>query len=439
MKYSDEAISCYGDEIYGKSMFDVFQFFSVYPDHLKSFCRRLVKKWEWDYVNEERFIQTVLDDAKLIEFIPKEEVLASYSGYFKEVGYDKIKMMKFDDHLDVCLKCPDTHIKKNQRLEFEITDEGGVSVGLNLSLRTDGSMISWWISGDETIKKSKNNEFFEISHQKDTISIKGKNIVIEPSLYSSSIITVNFEEYVSPLTKEQLTTYSPVLLSQIVVSSNLEIKEEQLMRIVEPLLTKYEHLFVFWIDYLKTYLNSTQISSEFLLRFMRKTYESYLESTTVLQDYFYLFKEFDIPPPFKSDSLDLGKGLSSDNRHQLTQNYQSEAINSIIEHYSKILQQSDPKEKDFDFNFVRKYFAKVHNKVPQEILSYHSDFTIALSEMKDKQQILEIMKGYIDDCRSRKMYEMIHYCDTFYNDESLISESLDYAEKSGGNTFPLRE
>ncbi len=392
IEYSDESVACYGDDIYGKSLFDVYQFFSAYPDNLRDFCRGVVRDWQWTYVNEERFLQTIASLEQMNAILSPELVQASYHRYFKEVGYDSFSF-ELQDH-QLLIRLDPAAVSRNHRLQVGFLAADGARQQVFLVIDPRGKLVNSWTSSGVSAESLIETD------QPAAILIRGSQFVVDPSIWASSLPRLDFDSYLSQMSDAQVSQCFPLILSQLLTAGSPAISKESFDRLTRPALAEHRDLFGWWFGFLQAYVQSSGVETPLLADFVQESFEAFLALKQVKQDYLKLF----------------------DLRLPQVQGDRS-AVALILEQHAKLLQQGHPSDKHFDYVF-HKVFCYNHD-VPV-------DRRKAIVELT-AEELPARLRRHVDSCEERLLLEILSYSKVLQRTPHIREQARLEAKERGGN------
>ena len=395
IEYSDESIACYGDDIYGKSLFDVYQYFSAYPDNLRDFCRGVVRDWQWTYVNEERFLKTILSLDKMAAHLSPDQLRGSYNKYFKEVGYDsfsyELKEAELVVHIDAAC------VSRNHRLQIEFLSPAGIECQVFLVVSPQGKVVDSWTDS------STPAESLVAVHQQaaaTSVSIRGSHFVVDASIWASSMPRLDFDRYLSQMSDAQVSKYFPLILSQLITAKCPEVSKESFERLCKPALSEHRDLFAWWFGFLRDYVQASGLDTDVPAEFVQSSFEAYLSLGHIKQDYLKLFEQ----------NLPKVQG-------------EKPAAALILEHHARLVEQGHPNDRHFDYVF-HKTFSHSH--------ATPTDRRKAIAEIPT-EELLSRLQRHTENCEERLLLEILTYSKALEQNPHIREQAKQAAKAAGGN------
>ena len=253
---TDQVFTCYDDDIYGKSMFDLHQFLSAYDGCLRDTCCAIVKNFAWQYINEERFFSILHANDKFLNAVGADEITRAFESTFKEVGYDKIQV-----------SIQEEKIQLNQ---------------LQITKRFHNICVSKENDSQKSYAKAGSKNY------PSSFSQQGEDIIIDSDFYASCQYDINFDEYIEQITDESLKKYVFLVLSQL-IQSKAKISDDTFERILSILKDNYLQYFADWIDVTNDYSGTAELSDDTIKDIMKTIENDFFKMKTVKMDYFDVF------------------------------------------------------------------------------------------------------------------------------------------------------
>ena len=279
IEYADEGGSCYGDDVYGKSMFDVYQHLSFGPDSFREVCSSIVKTYQWTHINEPRFLAVVQGVVNKIYPIGTQaqdvaqRLRGSFDTYFKTVGYDTfvVELLSGEG-------------PRKPSLKFTAKSKEGTKCGRNRELKT--------LSVQPTPEQSTQvlSQIWIPQHSEADASwswvTQGDQLLVDPEFLGDYIMQIDYDVYIKQLSDDLLSRYGLLVLSQIIMAE-ASIQQSTLDRLIAILLAEYHPFRVVWLEPLLQFIQNSEKLSKGLLENYRTDLLAELTdlaATTVNQD-----------------------------------------------------------------------------------------------------------------------------------------------------------
>lgn len=300
--YQDEAVSCYGDDAYGSSLFDVHQFMSVYPACLQDVTRSVIKRFAWTFIDSDDFLDLVLHNDKLAAVVSPEDVRKTFHSFFREVGLTKIQVQ----------------VVEGGGLEFSGL-EGVDRWGSFKVLRSGGS-------GEETeVRIGK-------LCKADKVEVAGTNLVIDADFFANVQLDLNFDAYVGQLTDDCLRFNALLVFSQV-HQSRASLDQQTFDRLCKAMVQSHWKTSGYWMDKIIEYAKGKSLNTEHLDSALDRVSEEFFKSKFVEIDYLLIFT----------------------NQARFTEPaFAKQVASKIIS-----LLENDETQRHFDFLFARSYFLEI--------------------------------------------------------------------------------
>ena len=320
IKYSDEGFANYGDDIYGKSMFDAYQFLSLTPTTLRRFCSEVVKRHQWSYVNERSYLDIVKSFPEYEQSLGADKIEDCFSKYFKHLGYVEIKaeISKIEQNrVAIKFYLDPKKIDRNFILQVASRDSSGKSTNVAVTVLPESKF---------EIYHNPNAELFKANEKDNTIEFYGSEVVIDSLFWNSLCIKMDYNQYIESLSEATLQSHILLIINQLIMSE-CKISNKTLVKLCKVLINHYPHLVFFWYSKFSIYIDDRKLKCDLLEDFAESMIEKFLKDTELWQDYFNLFDDYGIDD--------------------------KKTINKIMKHLIDLLKKDG--NQHFDFIYVREY------------------------------------------------------------------------------------
>lgn len=258
IEYADEAFTCFEDDIYGRSMFDLHQFLSVDPGCLQRVCRSIVKTFAWSYIDSARFIELLMADKELVSICKTEAILqTSFDTYFKQVSLSKISAQITEKSL---IFRHLTEVDRWGTLEIQIGHNTDTRMAIEIG-----------------------------TNCRDTeVIVEGQDIVIDIDFWGIWQLDIDFDAYITQMSDESLGINAQLVLSQI-IQSKASLKQSSFKRVIRMLRKRHWRFAGFWLNEAYAYAEMNKKSTDILDGYIEEIENDFMESKRLRVDCFMIF------------------------------------------------------------------------------------------------------------------------------------------------------